>query len=358
MKKILLLTNKTLDEPGGRQEKFATRKCILNEYGWDIVIHQVDPKIASIPLAVYQSYKRARREDIDIINSINNPPHLHIVGLFLNLLLDKPWLVEYRDPFTNNPDLDEEAFNTKLRGFLERIIMYRADQIMWGNGIQLEQDYFDRFNYVDTDKISKLPFLGFEKEQFIHTPSHEYNEFTVTYAGSFYQGLIEPYSFIDGISKYVDKYKKDIRIKFYGDWEHSYEKKVEEENLEDIIETHEFVPHEQIIPVLKGSDLCVHIGGTDPQNRLSVPSKIWDYMGSGTPILGVVDPEFRVAQFLRDNKLGIPVHPDDSEEMADAIHKIRSNQFDHVEYNTVSEEYTREKKMERIVEILNNMISE
>ena len=357
MKKILLLTNKELDEPGGRQEKISTRECILKEYGWEIVVQQVDPNIFSIPSAVYRSYKRARRDDIDIINTINNPPHLHIVGLFLNLIIDKPWLVEYRDPFTNNPDLDEEAFNTKLRGFLERIILYSADQVIWGDGMQLEQDYFERFNWIDMNKITKLPFLGFEKELFNDAPSREYEEFTITYAGSFYKDLIEPYSLLEGVSKYVEKYQRDIQIKFYGDWEARYEQKVEKEGLDDIVETHEFVPHEEILPVLKGSDICVHIGGTDPQNRLSIPSKIWDYMGSGTPILGIVDPEFRVANFLENNKLGTAVHPDNPEEIAESIQKMRTNQFNHINYNIIAEKFTREKKIKRIVEILNNMVS-
>jgi glycosyltransferase involved in cell wall biosynthesis len=355
MKKVLIVSNKNLNEPGGRVEKFRTRKNILEDHGWRVIIQKVDTNLFSVPKSAYQCYKIIKQQDIDIINSVNNPPQLHIVGLLAHILTNKPWLVEYRDPLANNPELNPNSLSNKLRKVLERIILYRADQVVWGNGIQLNQGYFDKFSWIDTDKITKLPFLGFKEELFHGSTPNENEKFTLTYAGSFYENLIEPHSLLKGISEYSKNYSKDIRMRFYGDWNEEYQKMVDSMGLNDIVETNEFIPHEDIIPILEESNICVHIGGTDPKNRLSVPSKIWDYMGAGRPILAVVDPEFRVAKFLQDNNLGIPVHPDDTTGIAAAIDKIRSNRYDHAEYKKISEEFTREKKMKKLVQVLNDM---
>jgi len=355
MKKVLIVSNKNLNEPGGRVEKFRTRKNLLEERGWRVIIQKVDADLFPVPKSVYQCYKTIKQQDIDVINSVNNPPQLHIIGLLAHIFTNKPWLVEYRDPLANNPDLNPNSLSNKSRKVLERIILYKADQVVWGNGIQLNQEYFDKFGWINTNKITRLPFLGFDEELFHGEKNNENEKFTLTYAGSFYQDLIEPYSLLEGISEYCEKYAKDIRMCFYGDWDREYQKMVDSMGLNDIVETNEFVPHEDIIPILEESDICVHIGGTNTKNKLSVPSKIWDYMGAGRPILAVVDPEFRVANFLQDNNLGIPVHPDDSTGIAAAIDKIRSNRYDHAEYREISDEFTREEKMEKLVQVLNDM---
>jgi hypothetical protein len=79
--------------------------------------------------------------------------------------------------------------------------------------------------------------------------------------------------------------------------------------------------------VLKGADVLLYVGGDDPGNRLNLPSKLWDYVGARTPILAVVDPSFRVAEFLRDHRLGVVVEPGDAEGIAAALRRLRAGEF-------------------------------
>jgi hypothetical protein len=242
---------------------------------------------------------------------------------------------------------------------VEKLAVRNAEQVVWGDGIQMEDNHLEgKYPEVPSEKFYKLPFPGFETEKFDSASEEDYGATTITYAGSFYEGWIEPYELLEGFSVYVERNEPkpgELTLQFYGDWDKRYQESVEELCLSDFVETHDFVPHEEIIPILKGSDIVVHVGGKDPQNELSVPSKIWDYIGARTPILAVVDPSFRVARLIEENRLGIAVHPDDTDGIAKSIERILSGDFEYMPDETVFDEFSRAHKMDVLAEILDSV---
>lgn len=177
-----------------------------------------------------------------------------------------------------------------------------ADRVLWLDGIQMADDYFAETSPgVPASKWVKLPYIGYVEETFEDAGTAEPEGFTITYAGSFYGGWIEPYGFLAGLGRFVDEHPDaDVTARFYGDWNEDYRRAAEEHGVADRVETREFVPHEEVVPVLKGSDAVLYVGGSDPKNRRSVSSKTWDYIGCRTPILAVVDRSFEVAKLIED----------------------------------------------------------
>lgn len=360
MKKVLLISNVDLKNGGGRSEKFSTRKRMLQERGWDVVVgHVPEPHILLFPYAILKCLYIGMKRDIDVVNSVSNPFHLQLIGYIVSQILGLPWLVEFRDPMVKNPDRDPDAFLTKIAAQVEKLAVRNSDQVVWGDGIQMPDDHLEtKYPDVSAEKFYKLPFLGFEAKKFESAPTENYDSLTITYAGSFYEGWIEPYELLEGFSIYVERNnpsQDELTLQFYGDWTEQYQEKVEELGVSEFIQTYDFVPHDQIIPVLKGSDIVVYIGGDDPQNKLSVPSKIWDYMGAKTTILAVVDPSFRVARLIKENGLGIVVHPNNTEEIADGIENILFDEFEYIYDETVFEEFSRSHKMDVLTQILDSV---
>lgn len=357
MRTVLLISDVGLDEGGGRAEKFATRKRMLEERGWDVVIGYVPrPYIALFPYAVLKCLAVGLRNDVDVVNSVSNPFHLQLIGYLTSLVLRVPWLVEFRDPMVDNPDRDPQAFLTRVAGRVERLAVLEGDAVVWGDGIQMEDDHLQRkYPDADPEKFLKLPFLGFESGLFEEAPATEYDASTVTYAGSFYEGWIEPYPLLEAVAAYVERNAVDadgLRLQFYGDWSDEYERTTEELGLDDVVATHDFVPHDDIVPVLKGSDVVVYIGGDDPENELSVPSKIWDYIGARTPILAIVDPTFRVARLIEEHGLGVAVDPNDPDGIAESLGALLSGDFVYDVDEEVYERFSRERKMDVLADVL------
>ncbi|WP_195156060.1 glycosyltransferase [Halococcus agarilyticus] len=321
------MSNRRLDENSGRAEKLATRARLLRERGWELRIGYVEPTATRLPRGIVRCVRLAR--EADVINSVSNPPHLQIAGAIAARATGTPWVAEFRDPLVTNPDVEPGSVAARLRRWLERYVLVHADRVVWYDGIQIPDNYFaTTYPDVPTDRYRKLPPIGFERAAFDATTPRSFDQFTVTYAGSFYEGWIEPYTFLDGFGQYVDANPgAEPQALFYGDWNDEYDRAARAHGVVDHVTPKPFVDHDELIGVLKGSDVLLYVGGDDPRNRLNLPSKLYDYIGAGRPILAVVDPSFRVAEVIRDNGLGTIVEPDDAGSIRTVLERIRSGEF-------------------------------
>lgn len=348
---VLLISNQRLTDNSGRAAKFKSRARQLADRGWNLQIGYVEPTPTGTITGLVRCLRLAR--EADIVNSVSNPPQLQIVGGIIARLTDTPWIAEFRDPLVSNPDVDPESVAAAIRRWLERYILTHAEGIVWYDGIQIPDDYFENtYSDLDTSTVKKLPPIGFEKETFESIEQADHDQFTITYAGSFYEGWIEPHTFLRGLGAYVN-HDQDVQALFYGDWSAKYERVAKNSGVADIIETHEFVPHEKIVSILKGSDAVLYIGGDDPRNAQNIPSKLYDYIGARQPIIAIVDPMFRVAKLIQDNGLGIVVEPGDEAGVADAIERIRSGEYVYSPDNV--EKFTRRRSTDAYVEMLESI---
>jgi hypothetical protein len=288
--------------------------------------------------------------------SINNPFHLHLHGFITSKILDVPWVAEFRDPILPRPDLSRDDFLWYPAAVVEWVVANFADRVIWLDGIQMSDDYFkETYPGTEGEKYVKISPMGYDSEEFDAATPVEYDEFTITYAGSFYEGWIEPYQFIEALKKWAKQSSIDITVQFYGDWSEEYQDAVEGAGIGNVVETHDFIPHEDVVPVLKGSDALLYIGGDDPQNARNVPSKLFDYIGARTPIIAIVDPCFRVAELIDTHNLGIVSHPDDISGIATSIETLAQGEFEYAPSTEIHENYTRRNSTREIVDVMNNV---
>ena len=354
---VLLVSNRRLDENAGRAAKFETRAEKLSDRGWRLTVGYVDPSPVGTALGLVRCLRLAG--DADVINSVSNPPQLQIVGGIVARLTGTPWVAEFRDPLLENPDVESDSVAARIRRRLERCIVGHADAVVWYDGIQIPDDYFERvYSDLDTTTVRKLPPIGFDEETFETVAPDQMDPFTVTYAGSFYDGWIEPYTFLQGLGAYVDASQaapSDLQAAFYGDWNKEYQRAATEHGVSSYVQPHDFVPHQHIVGVLKASDILLYVGGDDPRNRHNLPSKLYDYIGARIPILAIVDPEFRVAELIREYGFGLVVEPGDWEGVREAIERIRSGAFDYAPDPDDIVRFTRGHSTDAYVEALDSV---
>lgn len=359
---VLLVSNVRFDDPGGRAAKFAVRRDLLAEHGWTLeVVHVPEPYLRTFLPSVVRGIRRARRDDVEVVQSVNNPFHLHVIGYLVALFAGVPWVAELRDALVTDPDLGNASIREQLRRIVEWLVVTRSDRLLWGDGIQIEPDYFrERYPDVPADRIVKLPYAGFVAEKFADRPEQTPDEFTITYAGSFYDGWIEPHAFLAGFGRFLDAAGADADATFqvYGDWTGDYQQAARESGVADHVRAHDFVPHEEIVPVLQSSDLLLYVGGSDPKNAENVPSKIWDYIGARRPILAVVDPSFRSARFVEEWDLGLVASPADPAAIADAIAAAYDGEYEYDPDPAAFEQFTRDRFVERLARALEAVAGE
>ena len=343
---------------GGRSEKFETRERLLVEENWKQLTHTFPTTLSlGLVMAFMAAFRTIIREDVDVIHSVSNPFHLHLIALVLRVVSRRPWIAEFRDPLVTNPDVEEDSWRACARRMIETIVVRTADRVAWFDMIQLPENYFkETYPSVPIERWVKLPPVGFEQALFEDVQGVEFDEFTITYAGSFYQGWIEPYSFLAGVEQYVSQYGEDIKARFYGDWNNEYQAYVESRELEDVVTYEGHLPHDEIVPVLKGSDLLLYIGGSNHRNRRSISSKMWDYIGARSPILAIAADEFRVHDFIKDYQIGISVISENTGAIADVIQAVKTKDFDYTPKEDVFTDYTRSQNVQVLAEAMNELV--
>lgn len=358
MNNVLLLTNVPPEDNTGRAAKFATRQVMLAERGWNVHFAEVSPPYKTHLPGVRDlahCYAQLSQHDIDVINSVSEPPQLHLAGYLLHNLTGIPWLVEFRDPLYTKPGREQSSMMMRLRRRFEGFLLRHATQVIWDDGIQIPDDYFtETYPDVPSRRYHKLPFIGVNWSVFDRADQEEFKNPTITYAGRWYDGWIEPDQFLQGLAAYRSRDGAvDVETRIYGDWRERHQRAAVQTGVVDQLVTNGWIPHAEVVPKLKGSDVLLYVGGTDERNAINVPAKLYDYIGARRPILAIVDPDFRAAEVIHKYDLGFVAHPDDTTAIADAIETGFSNSYTYVPDSRVRDIFSRARKMDALAAVLN-----
>jgi colanic acid biosynthesis glycosyl transferase WcaI len=85
-----------------------------------------------------------------------------------------------------------------------------------------------------------------------------------------------------------------------------------------------FQPYRDLPELLASADvLLVPLDGE--KSELSVPSKLYNFMAAGRPVLGLARPGSEVAAILEERQSGVAVSPGDAAEIADAVRALKGS---------------------------------
>ena len=83
-----------------------------------------------------------------------------------------------------------------------------------------------------------------------------------------------------------------------------------------------FQPYRDLPEMLASSDILLVPLDRD-KSQLSVPSKLYNFMAAGRPILGLTAPDSEVAALIHENACGLTVPPDGAASIADAVMALK-----------------------------------
>ncbi|MBU7017898.1 MAG: glycosyltransferase family 4 protein [Theionarchaea archaeon] len=278
-----------------------------------------DPFIGWLPFAVAHGLTLIRKENIEAIFSTSMPNTSHLIALILKKMTKLPWLADFREAWTQNPFVSYPAPVFSVENMMEAAVMRNADAITVINDpirIGLEAKYPNELHKFVT--ISH----GFDPDDFHRTKRTLSQEFTILYAGSLY-GRRSAEAFLKVLKKAVEEngeLRGNVRIHFVGDVK-SAQKVIEKLNLTDIVTLSGYVSHEKIFENMVRADLLLLIIGAEKDDDKISTGKLFEYMGSGTPVLAVAPPG-AAAEVVEKAQIGIVVHPNDENEIKKTILRL------------------------------------
>lgn len=255
---------------------------------------------------------------IDTIITTGPPHSVHFIGKHLKQQHGVRWLADFRDPWSQiyyNQLLPRTAVAEQLDEKLEQMILKQADEVIVVSRTQAEsfRKQVERGYRVITN--------GFDPEDFESiTPRDRKNpRFTIRHVGTIGEAAI-PGPLLDVLATLP----ADDRplIEFIGDVHRKLPERVRKSGLTDSVQFTSYLPHHQALEKMCRADaLLLSIPDVD-QMEQHIPGKLFEYLGSGCPILMLGPVRGESARILREETAGLAVPFRDKEAIRDALQQL------------------------------------
>ena len=276
-----------------------------------------DARMGWIKSAVTEGQEIIRKHDVQAIYSSSPPYTCSVIARNLKRRTGLPWIAGFRDPWRGFLSAPNRWWLPDwIDRRLERSVYRECDrmEVAWRG---IAKDFHDKYPHIDTDKVHHLP-NGYDSADFPSVEVIEKDVFTVTYTGSMY-GKRNPETFFEAVSGLVTERKLDpatIQLKFIGRFGAEVRAMFDHPVLRDSIEVHDYMPHAESVRHLFQSDALLMVVDDFKGNEEIVPGKVYEYMGSGKPIITLA-PEGAVTEVIERTRSGRCARSHDIDAIAD-----------------------------------------
>src|SRR5581483_7352314 len=308
---------RTLKLPSARYQRLRSK--IIQTF------YQPDSRIRWKAPALRIAEQILKEERIDAIYATAPPYTDFLIARELSKKHRIPFLMDYRDAWVANKALNFYAtpFHKAYARKLEDACL-RSSSAITVVGRRMKESLLESYPFLRHDDITILPH-GFDPEDFYSALTmvdrvRESEKFRMTYGGAFYVGYPgrSPVPMLEAMKLAMKKepaLENDLEIVFAGILHKEYARAIEKMGLTNQVRIMGYLPHREEIALLLSSDVLWMIAA-DP---LSTPGKLYEYLGTHKPILGLVQPGSQSEKILKDYGAGITVPPKEIPMIAEAI---------------------------------------
>lgn len=310
-------------DPGKRKSRTTLlsliRRYILSPLSWftSSFLYVPDDKIGWLPLAVYKGLRTIRKEKIDLIFSTSPPETSHIVALLLKLITDKPWVADFRDPWTDNSlKQDSPRLRLKFENWLEHIVIRKAENIVHvGHGwARLAREKFSDVppekHHIITNGFDEADFKEINAGEILERNKTRY--LNLVNIGTLYEQSAFEY-FLKGFEKALasGKIGNNVRITFVGHVIPMWQQVLARQPFKDHVDLVGLKSHGETIRLMMAADvlLLMPLGGNEQEATRVITGKIFELMRTGRPIF-MIGWEGECSEIFEKSGLGkfVPSH--------------------------------------------------
>lgn len=280
-----------------------------------------DARVGWLPFALAKGLKVIKQEKINLVFSSAPPYTCHLIGMGLHEFTNRPWVADFRDSWVGWLSTPKRyGLPAKLEKYYEHRTIKEATKIITvSEGVR--QDLEGRCKTGQRDKWTVLP-NGFDSEDFRKIKDNYHSrKFTITYTGSLY-GKRNPHYFLTAVEeafKANPAIRADLSLIFVGRVDNHVKKMLTGRQLMDIAEFTGYVSHQESIRFLLKSDILLLIIDDDPKSTGIIPGKLFEYLGSGRPVLALAPPDGEAAKLIRNTCTGVVVSLKEIEKIKNTI---------------------------------------
>lgn len=254
----------------------------------------------------WSAYKKAkeiiRNGDFDVIFTTSPPYTVQLIGLSLKKKFKKTWVVDFRDPWTENVYYNSAYRNPiskRISSYLENTVLEKSDLIITV-GEKLKSLLEEK-----TDKRIEVIHNGYDPEDYsdITIKKSGYDEkFVIGYYGSFNKFQV-PYTLFEGIKEFKEEYPelyKNLKIKFFGNITNEAKNLIEDKVEKEKLEVNGFLPHDSFVDYINQEQILLQLIHDQDDSDIIIGSKLYEYFYTGNPIICIGNTESEGSQLVKE----------------------------------------------------------
>lgn len=258
---------------------------------------------------------------VDVLYTTAPPFSAHLAGLVLRRSRRRTrWFAEFRDPWTDNPwkpDFVRTRWSDAADRRLERACLRSADRVV---SVTEAAAALLRARLADDgDKVLAIR-NGIELPNG-SPPGLPPGNGRILYVGNLYHAR-DPRPFLRAVANLRSdgRLPRGAGVDFVGNCNHyqgvDLGRFVADAGLADIVRLHAPVPHSACLDMIREASVLLLLAQNQP---LQVPNKLYEYLGSGRPILAVADADGETALMLQEAGEHPVVDGEDPGELEEAV---------------------------------------
>ena len=322
-----------------------------------------DNKRGWIKPAVEKGIEIIDSQHIELIFSTAPPFSNHIIAQKLKEYSDIPTIVDYRDSWLNNHFFTGMMnWQKSIMRKMERQVLSVADGIISLDEFMAEGTIK---NHPEISIQSEIISHGYDQCDFDEAPEAtlhiEYGKLNFLYSGLFYEEN-QPDTFLRAIAGLIEKnemLREKLALHFQGGLDDRIRQLIQSLGLQSLCFDYGYVTHSQAVANLKQADVLWMVSNFEPEFPQIKSGKLFEYIGSRKPILGLVHPG-AAENVLKQYKAGYTAVPTNIKAVEVEISTIIElwNNGNLPKADTLNaEQYDRENLTRRLVQIFNVIIS-
>jgi len=243
-----------------------------------------------------------KKHKIDTIITTGPPHSLHLIGLGLKKELGIRWFADFRDPWTTigyHKELKLGKSAEKRHKDMEHEVLNTADTI-----IVTSPTTKTEFEAL-TDKPIAVITNGYDTENVSRPPLDE--KFTLAHIGSFLSER-NPQALWQGLAELIAEdaeFKDNFQLKLIGAVSREVLNTIQQNGLSSYVNNLGYVSHSEAIAEQRKSQVLLLVEIDREETKCIIPGKLFEYMVSERPILGIGPEGADFAEIMRTTNTGV-----------------------------------------------------
>ena len=279
-----------------------------------------DPRCMWIGPSVRFLKKYLKEHPVDLIVSTGPPQSMHLIGRRLALETGLPWIADFRDPWTKIFYFKHLSMTHSTERWHKKMEMKVLDDASVVVAVSpLVQQEFQAMTSTRVELITN----GFDECDFAAEPCHEAeggsdNEFCITHTGLFAADG-NPTVLWEVLAEKCasdNAFRKALKIKLIGKTDESILTALNEAGLSECVKNIGYLPHSEAVEQQRNASLLILPLRKEPEYKAVLPGKLFEYLASRRPVLGIGQKDGAMAMILNETKTGVVLDWEDREAIA------------------------------------------